>query len=202
MVTTGSLCCPFLLELCNLTSSDPELKKQAILLAKIGAPHGIKGEVRVKPFGDPAMLNQYGKLHDTKGNTYKITRMRSQKTMLVVKFEGINTREQSEALNGVELFVAREKLPEIEDDDEFYVQDLIGLDVLSVAGEHMGAVVAAPNFGAGDMLEIASMKEGGGLSSTTWYLPFTREAVPEIDFAKSAITINPPVEVSERDESE
>ena len=185
-----------------MNSSDPSSKNQDILLARIGAPHGIKGEVRVKPFGEPDMLDQYGKLHDADGNAYKITRMRTQKTMLVVKFKGINTREQSEALNGVELFVARDRLPDIEEDNEFYVQDLIGMNVLNEAGEHIGSVVAVPNFGAGDMLEIASTKLEGGPSSASWFLPFTLEAVPEINFEKSTLVINPPIEVSERDEDE
>lgn len=184
-----------------MTSSDPLPKNQSILLAKIGAPQGIKGEVRVKPFGDPDMLDQYGKLHDANGNTYKITRMRAQKTMLVVKFMNVNTRNEAEELNGVELFVARNKLPEIDDEDEFYVQDLIGITVLNDAGEQIGMVVAVPNFGAGDMLEIASAGQGEK-SSSTWFLPFTRDAVPEINFEKSEIMINPPIEVSERDESE
>ena len=184
-----------------MTSSDPQPKNQSILLAKIGAAQGIKGEVRVKPYGDPDMLDQYGKLHDANGNTYKITRMRAHKTMLVVKFMNINTRNEAEELNGIELFVARDKLPEIEEEDEFYVQDLIGMTILNDAGEQIGTVVAVPNFGAGDMLEIAPVTGSGG-ASTTWLLPFTREAVPEIDFVNSEITIVPPVEVSERDEDE
>jgi 16S rRNA processing protein RimM len=166
-----------------------------ILLAQIGAPHGIKGEVRVKPFGDPEMLDQYGKLETSDGKKFKIKRMRPQKNMMVVKFEGVNTREEAENLNRVELFIDRTKLPELEDEDEFYIEDLIGMDVQNEAGEVIGTILAVPNFGADDMIEVKPAN-----SSSTYYLPFTKEIVPELDFENGHITVIPPVEVSERDE--
>ncbi|MEM7290331.1 MAG: ribosome maturation factor RimM, partial [Pseudomonadota bacterium] len=147
------------------------MTEQKILLAQIGAPHGIKGEVRVKPFGDPEMLDQYGKLETAGGRKFKIKRMRFQKAMAVVKFEGINTRDEAEALNGVDLFVDRSKLPE-PDEDEFYVSDLIGMEVIIDCKEH-GTIKDVPNFGADDMIEI---KPAGG--GATYYLPFTEEVVP------------------------
>jgi len=164
-----------------------------ILLAQIGAPHGIKGEVRVKPFGEADMLDQYGKLETSDGRKLKIKRMRVQKTMLVVKFEGINSRDEAEPLNGIELFVDRIKLPDPED-DEFYVSDLIGMTV-NADGKEIGIVKDVPNFGAGDMLEIEPA--GGG---ATFYLPFTEKVVPEINFEKSVLRVVRPNEVSERDE--
>ncbi len=163
-------------------------------LAKIGAAHGIKGEVRVKPYGEPDMLDQYGMLHDQAGSHYKITRMRQQKSMLVVKFEGVDTRNEAEALNGIELFVERSKLPKLEDEGEFYVEELIGMKVVDSAGASLGKVIAVPNFGAGDLLEI-SLAAGGSI-----LLQFTKEVVPEIDFENSTLQVNPPAEVSERDE--
>jgi 16S rRNA processing protein RimM len=166
-----------------------------ILLAQIGAPHGIKGEVRVKPFGEPDMLDQYGKLETKDGKKFKIKRMRPQKNMMVVKFEGVNTREEAEALNRVELFIDRAKLPELEEDDEFYIEDLIGMDVMDEQGAQMGTVIAVPNFGAGDMLEIKPIT-----NTSTYYLPFTKEVVPTLDFEKQTLTVIPPAEVSERDE--
>lgn len=165
-----------------------------ILLAQIGAPHGIRGEVRVKPFGEPEMLDQYGKLETADGRKLKIKRMRPQKNMLIVKFEGVNTREEAEALNRVELFIERSKLPEPEE-EEFYIEDLIGMKAISETGEPLGHVLAVPNFGAGDMLEIKPQN-----TSTTFYIPFTKAAVPEINFDEGKLTIVPPVEVSERDE--
>ena len=164
-----------------------------ILLAQIGAPHGIKGEVRVKPFGDPEMLDQYGRLETAEGQLFRIKRMRPQKTMLVVKFEGVNSREEAQALNGTELYVERAKLPP-PDEDEFYISDLIGMAV-NAEGSIIGSVKDVPNFGAGDMIEVEPA--GGG---STYYLPFTEEVVPEIDFEAGNVTVIPPIEVSEREE--
>lgn len=177
----------------GLLPVNSDSKTNLIILAQIGAPHGIKGEVRVKPFGDPEMLDQYGKLETQDGRTFKIKRMRPQKNMLVVKFEGVNTREEAEALNRVELFIDRAKLPEPEE-DEFYVSDLIGMKVM-INGGTAGLVKDVPNFGAGDMIEIEP--QSGGAS---YYLPFTEEVVPEIDFENGALVVVPPAEVSERDE--
>ena len=164
-----------------------------ILLAQIGGAHGVKGEVRVKPFGDPDMLDQYGKLEAEDGRKFKIKRMRPQKNMLVVKFEGVNSREEAEVLNRLELFVDRAKLPD-PDEGEFYVSDLIGMSIL-IDGEIIGTVKDVPNFGAGDMIEIEP-KSG----SATYYVPFTEEVVPEIDFENGTVRVVPPAEVSERDE--
>lgn len=172
-----------------------------ILLAVIGGAHGIKGEVRVKSFTDnPLAFGDYGKLHDKNGNKYAVLKARVSKTVVVTRFKSIDTREKAEALNGIELFVERDKLPEVEDEDDFYISDLIGCDVNNEAGEHIGTVLAVPDFGAGNVLEISPLKEGGGFSSDTYFLPFTKEVVPHVDLQKWAIVVVPPKEVSERDE--
>ncbi|MEO0328017.1 MAG: ribosome maturation factor RimM [Pseudomonadota bacterium] len=168
------------------------MTEKHILLAEIGAAHGIKGEVRVKPFGDPAMLDQYGKLETTDGRKFKIKRMRLQKNMLVVKFEGTNTREEAENIRGLELYVDRAKLPPTEE-DEFYVSDLIGMEAQLENGEVIGTIKDVPNFGADDMLEIRPK------TGPTFYLPFTQEAVPKIDFEAGQVLVIPPTEVSEPD---
>ena len=172
------------------------MSEKKILLAQIGAPHGIKGEVRVKPFGDPLMLDQYGKLETEAGQKLRIKRMRPQKSMLVVKFEGVNSREEAEALNGVELYVDRAKLP-VPEEDEFYVSDLIDMTAVDETGTELGRIKDVPNFGAGDMIEIQPSGAGA-----TYFLPFTRDVVPAIDFDAGQITVIPPDEVSERDEED
>ena len=172
-----------------------------VLLAKIGAPHGIKGEVRVVSFtGNPMSLGDYGPLQDANGTYYKMRSIRPSKNVLVVKFKGINSRQEADALKGVELFIDRASLPDDTEDDEYYAQDLIGMDVLDEAETHIGTVMTVPNFGAGDLLEIAPLKEDGSISPNTWYLEFTRENVPEINFDKWFVKIITPGEVSERDD--
>jgi 16S rRNA processing protein RimM len=68
--------------------------------------------------------------------------------------EGVNDRNAAEKLNGVELYVDRALLPDTDDDDDFYHADLIGLKARLVDGSEIGEVMAVPNFGAGDLLEI------------------------------------------------
>ncbi|MGI9351467.1 MAG: ribosome maturation factor RimM [Rhizobiaceae bacterium] len=172
------------------------MAKQKILLARIGAARGIKGEVRVKPFGEADLLDQYGKLETGDGRKLRITRMRAQKSILIVKFEGVNSRNEAEALKDTDLFVDRAKLPE-PDEDEFYVSDLIGMQAINEGGEVFGTVKDVPNFGAGDMLEIEPQGSG-----TTYYLPFTEAVVPKIDCENHTLVVVPPLEVSERDEQQ
>ena len=171
------------------------MKTSDILLAKIGAPHGIKGEVRVKSFtDDPLAFGDYGKLHDREGRKYQVLDMRLAKTVVVTRFKGIDTREKAEALNGIELFVDRATLPEVEDEDEFYMSDLVGLAAVSPDGNVLGTVKEVYDFGAGDILEIRM--ENGPLEM----FPFTREIFPQVDTAAGRIVFLPPVIVSEREE--
>ena len=165
----------------------------SVLLAQIGAAHGIRGEVRIKPFGDADMLDRYGPLYDAQGRSYEITAMRPQKTVLVVRFRGIDSREAAEALNGVKLFVDRSALPAPEE-DEFYLSDLIGLQTVSPEGEMLGKVVEVHDFGAGDILEV---RLANGKSEL---FAFTRENFPDIRIAQGEITFVPPQTVSEREE--
>ncbi|WP_068084408.1 ribosome maturation factor RimM [Polycladidibacter stylochi] len=169
-----------------------------ILLAQIGAAHGIKGEVRVKPFGDdPLSFCDYGKLETEDGSRkFKIKRARIQKTVVVTKFEGVNTRNEAEALNGVKLYIPRDRLPEIEDSDEFYHSDLIGLKAIDADGIEIGTVLALPNFGAGDLIEI-SPKSGAPL-----LLPFTKEVVPNVDLEAGLVHIVMPEGMLEEGERE
>lgn len=75
-----------------------------IQLAVIGAAHGTRGEVRVKTFtGDPLAIADYGLLYDEQGKSYEVLEARPGKTVVVVRFKGINDRNAAEALNGTEL---------------------------------------------------------------------------------------------------
>ena len=111
-----------------------------IQLAVIGAAHGIRGEVRVKTFtDDPLAIADYGLLYDGQGKAYEVLEARSAKTVVVVRFKGVNDRNAAEALNGTELFIDRSQLPDDElDEDEFFQTDLIGLEALDADVEVFG----------------------------------------------------------------
>ncbi len=168
-----------------------------IVVGRIGAAHGIKGEVRVKSFtGRPMDLAAYSPLEAADGRHFAIRTARpagASPDMLVVHFEGIDDRNAAEALNGLDISVPRERLPE-PDDEEFYHADLIGLAAVTPEGAPLGTVVGVPNYGAGDLLEIAPPK------GPTLLVPFTRAAVPEIDLSARRVVVDPPAEAGDEDD--
>ncbi|MGD9540134.1 ribosome maturation factor RimM [Methylocystis sp.] len=166
--------------------------KALVLLGRFGAPHGVRGEVRLQSYtSDPLAIAVYDGLTDKLGACkFKLLSVRPQgKDMLVAKVEGVADRTGAEALNGVELYLPREKLPAPEE-EEFYVADLIGLRAETRDGALIGMIVAVRNFGAGDMLEVAPI--GGG---ETLMFPFTRAAVPVVSVTGGRAVIEPPEEV-------
>jgi 16S rRNA processing protein RimM len=168
-----------------------------ILIGVFGAPHGVRGEVRVKSLtADPAAIGAYGPLTDKdRGREFVFESLRRLKgDMLVARIAGVSTRQAAEALKGVEIFARRDQLPP-PSHDEFYWDDLIGLEAVDMAGAPLGRVVALVNHGAGDILEIAPAHGG-----ETRLLPFTRQVAPRIDFAAGQIVIDPPREVEDEDE--
>src|SRR5690606_14988548 len=99
-------------------------------MGRIGAAHGIKGEVRIQSFTeDPLAIMDYGPLATNRpGLTIEILDARTTTNVLVARIKGVADRNAAEKLNGVELYIDRNLLPEIEDEDDFYHADLIGLD--------------------------------------------------------------------------
>ena len=159
-----------------------------------GAPQGVRGEIRVKSLaGEPSAIGVYGPLTN-KGGTraFAFESLRPLKDdMLVARVAGVSTREAAEALKGLELFARRDQLPP-PDEDEFYYEDLVGLEAVDAAGGCVGRVVSLTNHGAGDILEIAPV--GGG---ETLLLAFTKAVAPRIDFAAGRVVIEPPREVED-----
>ncbi len=159
-----------------------------VLLGRCGAAHGIRGEIRVKSFtAEPDGIAAYGPLELEDGSRrLEIERMRDGDTVLIVKFRGIDDRNAAEALNGIGLTVPREAMPETDDEETFYLTDLIGLNVEDLAGTHVGDIANVVDFGAGDLLEIQPPQ---GMSV---YLPFSAAFVPTVDLAGRRVVIDPP----------
>jgi 16S rRNA processing protein RimM len=162
-----------------------------VLIAQIGAAHGVRGEVRLKAFTeDPMSVTRYGALETEDGaRRFEIEAVRPAKDVLVARLKGVADRNAAEALTNVRLYVAREKLPKLAD-DEFYYADLVGLAAHTASGEAFGTVKAVHNFGAGDLLEIEPV--GGG---ATLLLTFTEATVPAIDLADRKLVVAPPADV-------
>jgi 16S rRNA processing protein RimM len=158
-----------------------------ICVARIGAAHGVRGAVKLWTFTeDPLAVKDYGPLMSKDGaRQFEVTHVREAKDHLVATFKGVASREDAERLNGIELYIAREKLPET-DDDEYYHADLIGLAAVNAANEPIGRVLAIHNFGAGDIIEIAPAH------GPTMLLPFTNAVVPTVDLAGGRVVIELP----------
>ena len=161
-----------------------------ICIARIGAAHGVRGQVKLWTFTeDPLAVKSYGPLSTKDGSRqFEVTHVRETRDHLVATLKGIATRNDAERLNGIELYVARDKLPATEE-DEYYHADLIGLAAITTADEPLGRVVAIHNFGAGDIIEIAP-PEG-----PTLLLPFTNAVVPTVDLAGGRVVIESPQEI-------
>lgn len=159
--------------------------EKTVQMAVIGAPHGVKGEVRVKTFtGDPLALGDYGPLRSADGRTFTVAAIRPAKTVVVARFREIASREAAEAVTGTELFIDRSALPNDLDEDEFYHADLIGLAVRDETGSSIGKVAAIQNFGGGDIVEVALT------GRRTVMIPFTLAAIPEISVRDGFIRID------------
>lgn len=173
-----------------------------ICVARIGAAHGVRGAVKLWTFTeDPLAVRHYGPLQTKDGKRqFEVAQAREAKDHLVATFKGVTTRDEAERLNGLELYVARDKLPAT-DDDEYYHADLIGLAAVTATGEPLGRVVAIHNFGAGDIIEIAPPREAA--KGATMLLPFTNAVVPEVDLTGGKVVIDLPREIEgeDRDDS-
>ena len=161
-----------------------------VCIARIGAAHGVRGAVKLWTFTeDPFAVLDYGPLSTKDGaRQFEVSNAREAKDHLVATLQGVTTRNDAEKLNGVELYVPREKLPPAED-GEYYHVDLIDLAAVSPDGAPIGRVVAIHNFGAGDVIEIAPPK------GATLLLPFTDAVVPTVDLAGRRVVIDLPGEV-------
>lgn len=162
-------------------TNDPKKLQMAV----IGAPHGIRGEVRVKTFtGDPLALGDYGPLRAADGRKFTVASIRPAKNVVVVRFKEITSRDAAEAVTGIELFIDRAALPDDLEDDEFYHADLIGLAVRDEADQVIGKVTGLQNFGGGDIVEIALAGRRAAM------VPFTLAAIPDIQIAQGFIRVD------------
>jgi 16S rRNA processing protein RimM len=159
-----------------------------VCVARIGAAHGLRGEVRLQVFTeDPDAILAFGELTSEDGaKKFRVASLRPAKGHFVAKFEGVNDRNASELLTNIELYVARDRLPAIDEDGEFYHADLIGLRVEDKAGKNYGVVIAVRNFGASDLLEVAEPPKKSGT-----LIPFLDQFVPEVDLGAGRVIIEP-----------
>lgn len=159
-----------------------------ICIGAIAGAFGITGEVRLKSFcSTPSDIAAYGTLWSEDGlRQFRITLTKPVAGGFGARIADVSTRDEAEALRGVSLFVDREKLPSLPE-DEFYHADLIGLAAFDTGGELLGKVTALHNHGAGDIIEISTIRHKSAL-----LLPFTKAIVPNVDVLAGRIIVDLP----------
>jgi 16S rRNA processing protein RimM len=168
----------------------PRICPKLVCLGQIGAAHGVRGEVRLRSFtADPEAIVSYGPLQTEDGRIFKIESLRPAKDHFVATLSGIADRNTAERLANTKLYVARDRLPEPDQPDEYYHADLIGLSVVDRAGSPLGTVVAVHNFGAGDLIEVRRTD-----GEPTQLLPFDALTVPDVDLTAGRLVVELPAE--------
>ena len=157
-----------------------------ILIGKIATAHGIKGFVKVQAYAeDPFLLNGTLYTSETAPETITLTMKNSMGKIWLAAVDGVTDRTEAEKLRHTELWIDRDALPAL-DDDEVYYEDMIGLTVTE-DGETIGKIIGVDDFGAGPLLDIKP--ENGGDS---FYLPFAEQYVRETDIDGGSVTVEIP----------
>ena len=136
------------------TTKNKMTDSKHILVGKIVAPQGIRGEVRVQTFTDTPVDFKKLKIKSMRFNDddFKFVRTVPNSNVIIAKISGIDDRNAAETLRGTELFIERSALPDLKE-DEFYQADLIGFDVVR-NGTKIGVIDCFQNYGAGDIIEL------------------------------------------------
>ncbi len=160
-----------------------------ICVGAIAGAYGVKGELRIKSFcATPEDIENYTLLWSEDGSRqFALAILRPIKNGFSARIADVATKEEADALRGVNLFADRNQMPSLPD-DEFYHADLIDLEVYDTGGVLLGRVKTVQNHGADDLLEL----QLAGTSATT-FLPFTKAAVPTVDLTAGRIVADPPV---------
>lgn len=204
--------------------SDNRKEDEWIEIGIVGPPHGVRGEMKVQPLTDfpEERLGQPGKrwlqaqmprIAARKGSHVKEVYLEWGRSSVskgrevwLVKIEGIETPEDAAEIRGQRLLIPQSSRPPLQDEDEFYVQDLIGLKVVvHESGEEKGIVIdVLDGTGTHDVLRIQlkdqeqfQMKTGALLEDDKAVphfvmLPFAKELVPVVDLENEQLRVAPP----------
>jgi 16S rRNA processing protein RimM len=157
-------------------------KKDTLPIGKITGVHGIKGEIKVAPYGDLEGLAWNAVYIADKEGAYRVARVRRHKGIYLVELEGVSTRNDAEALTGREVSVLKEDVPE-PPEDEYYYFDLIGMDVWTDDGRFLGPIINIIATGSNDVFEIK-----GPLGEVL--VPATVETVLQVSVEKKKVTVH------------
>lgn len=152
-------------------------------IARIQGPHGLKGKMRITPFGDSfEQFKTYSHLIiGPEGCPVKVLSSEQKRNSYIIALEGHVSIDQVEKLKGVTLYVRREQLGEPAE-NEYYWRDIIGLKVLDLDGRELGEVVDIFGTGSNDVYVVDRVKQ--------YLIPATRDVVKEISLENRTMTID------------
>jgi 16S rRNA processing protein RimM len=160
-----------------------------IAVGRIGKAHGVRGEALVQPWTDtPEERFVPGAVFRTEPlerGPLTVAEARNHSGKLVVRFVGVDSRNDIELLRGIVLVMDGAARPPIEDPDEFYDTDLVGLLVRLTDGSDVGPVVDVLHSAAGSVLAI-------DMAGREVLVPFRKSMVPIVDLATGSLVIDPP----------
>lgn len=159
-----------------------------ISVGKILNFHGIQGEAKVGFSKNQqeffcGLKEVYLKNKDDY-SLLKIKNIRLNKSFAIVKFEGINSIDELLEYKGCLLFVEENTIREALDEDEFLIDELVGLDVVDTEGNKLGFVVGVSNNGASDLLSVKTKSKNISL------IPFVKAIVPSVSLKEKKVIIN------------
>jgi 16S rRNA processing protein RimM len=153
-----------------------------VCIAKILTAHGVRGLVKIDCYlEDPQELMNYNPLSDSAGREYTITLKNPIKGKWLAEIKGVADRTVAEKYRNIELFTARDQLPDA--DDGYYHEDLIDLEVRKTDGTKIGTIIGIDNFGASDVIEVKPE------TGKTFYLPFTEPYLVDVNMEEKFITV-------------
>ena len=174
------------------------MPRDKVVVGQFAGPHGVRGQFKIRSFtDDPADVAAYGPLTTPDGRTLTVTLLREQKPgLFLATAPEIDSPEACEPFKGAKLSVPREALPAPEE-DEFYLEDLVGLTAVTPDGDPAGRVKAVVNYGSDDIVELSGVPDRG-----TVLVPFTKEDVPSVDLEGGTLTVVIPEESEDAPEGD
>ena len=157
---------------------------ESILVGKIVNTHGIKGEVKVYPYTDDIInLSKIKEVFfDEKlSDKHKVKSCKIQKNMLIMSYENINVVEEAEKLRDTNIYIIKEDISDLE--DTYYIEDLIGMDVIDENEQVIGTISYVFNTGANDVYEIKT------LDNKEIYIPAIKDVIKKVDLKSKKMYI-------------
>ena len=149
--------------------------------------HGIRGEVKVYPTTDsPERFDEIEKVKLRQGKRvyeFRIEKARYQKNLVILKFKGIDDINDVEQYKGAELWIDREEGAELSE-GEYYIADIIGIDVVTEDGIRIGTVKDVLETGANDVYIVERKDEKDLL------IPAIKECILNVDIEENVMTIH------------